>query len=161
VSGAHDTATSQGTGARSVSVSRVMRAPAARIFAVIDDPARHPDFDGSGTVRAARTGGGNHLKLGDRFGMDMKLGVPYRMSNTVVEYEADRLLAWAHFGGHRWRYELVPVAGDEEHSTTVTETFDWSTAKAPWFIELAGYPRKHVPNMTRTLERLASLVETD
>ena len=44
--------------------------------------------------------------LGDRFGMDMKLGVPYRMSSTVVEYEADRLLAWAHFGGHRWRYEL-------------------------------------------------------
>jgi uncharacterized protein YndB with AHSA1/START domain len=148
------------TAGRTVSVSRVVKAPAATIFAVIDDPARHPEFDGSGTVRAAHSGGGSHLRLGDRFGMDMKLGVPYRMSNTVVEYEADRLLAWAHFGGHRWRYELEPVPGDENGSTTVTETFDWSTAKAPWFIELVGYPRKHVPNMTRTLERLAALVET-
>ena len=144
---------------RSVSVSRVIDAPASRIFAVIDDPARHAEIDGSGTVRGARHGGGTHLRLGDRFGMDMKLGVPYRMSSTVVEYEADRLLAWAHFGGHRWRYELEPVPGDESR-TTVTETFDWSTSKAPRFIELAGYPHKNEPNMARTLERLAALVES-
>jgi uncharacterized protein YndB with AHSA1/START domain len=138
---------------RTVSVSRVIAAPPAAIFAVIDNPARHPDFDGSGTVKAARQPE-QHLRLGDRFGMDMKIGVPYRMSNTVVEYEPEHLLAWAHFGGHRWRYELEPVEG----GTRVTETFDWSTAKFPPFIELMGYPKKHVGNMERTLERLEALV---
>lgn len=139
---------------RSVSVSRVINAPADKIFAIIDNPAQHPAMDGSGTVRAARDGD-THLKLGERFGMDMRMGLPYRISSKVVEYERDRLLAWAHFGGHRWRYELEPTEG----GTRVTETFDWSTSKCPPLIELAGYPRKHVPNMEKTLERLASLVE--
>lgn len=139
---------------RSVSVSRVINAPAEAIFAILDNPARHADIDGSGTVKGAR-GADQHLKLGDRFGMDMKMGVPYRISNKVVEYEADRLIAWAHLGGHRWRYELEAVEG----GTRVTETFDWSTAKFPPFIELMGYPRKHLPNMERTLERLAALVD--
>ena len=130
---------------RSVSVTRLIKAPAETIFAVIDNPAKHPAFDGSGTVKAAR--------VTDR---DMKLGIPYRMTSKVVEYEANRLLAWAHFGGHRWRYRLEPV---DEANTMVTETFDWSTSRSPWFIERAGYPKRHPPNMARTLDRLATLVE--
>ena len=82
--------------------------------------------------------------------MKMRIGLPYRIGNTVVEYEPDRLIAWRHAGGHRWRYELEPVDG----GTKVTETFDWSTARSPRFIELMGYPDKHPENMTRTLERL-------
>lgn len=140
---------------RSVSVTRLIKAPAETIFAVIDNPAKHPAFDGSGTVKAARVTD-RHVKLGDRFGMDMKLGIPYRMTSKVVEYEANRLLAWAHFGGHRWRYRLEPV---DEANTMVTETFDWSTSRSPWFIERAGYPKRHPPNMARTLDRLATLVE--
>ncbi len=139
---------------RQVSVSRVIHAPAAAIFAIIDNPARHPDIDGSGTVRAAR-GPEQHLQLGDTFGMDMRLWVPYRIANTVVEYERDRLLAWAHFGGHRWRYELEPADG----GTRVTETFDWSCSRFPPLIELVGYPRRHPPHMEQTLQRLADLVE--
>ncbi len=78
------------------------------------------------------------LEMGSRFGMSMKMGpLPYRMSNRVVEFEQDRLIAWAHFGKHRWRYELSPVEGGCE----VTETFDWSTARSPKFIESAGYRR--------------------
>ncbi len=143
-------------GHRQVSVSRTIAAPAARIFSLLDNPSRHRDFDGSGTVRAARDEAEHHVVLGDRFGMNMRMGMPYRISSKVVEYQKDRLIAWAHLGGHRWRYELQPV--DDDH-TEVTETFDWSTSKVPPLIELAGYPRKHVPNMERTLERLAELVE--
>ncbi len=72
----------------------------------------------------------------------------------MVEFEENRLIAWAHFGGHRWRYELEPI----DEGTRVTETFDWSTAKAPKFIELMGYPKKHPANMEKTLERLESHV---
>jgi uncharacterized protein YndB with AHSA1/START domain len=138
-----------------VSVSRVIDAPAERIFDVLADPSQHPALDGSGTVRRYR-GEPQRLKLGSRFGMGMHYVVPYRIKNTVVEFEDGRLIAWRHFGGHRWRFELKP---DEGGATRVTESFDWSTAVSPKFIELAGYPRKHVPNMEATLQRLAAEVE--
>lgn len=139
---------------RSVSVSRVIAAPAHEIFAVLADARRHPEIDGSGTVRASRDSDPQPLVLGSRFGMDMKIGIPYRMTNEVVEYEQDRLIAWQHWGRHRWRYELRPVDG----GTEVTETFDWSTSLAPWYITLAGWPRRHPPAMAATLERLEEVV---
>ena len=139
---------------RQVSVTRTIPASAAAIFAVLADASQHPRIDGSGTVKGARDAEPEPLHLGSRFGMDMKIGVPYRITNEVVEYEHDRLIAWRHFGGHRWRYELVPVEG----GTEVTETFDWSTSRAPFFIELMGYPMKHPPAMEATLERLEQVV---
>lgn len=136
---------------RSVSVSRVIDAPPAAIFDLLAAPSGHAVIDGSGSVKGEQTGPEPLTKVGDRFGMKMKLyGLPYRISNTVMEFEENRLIAWAHLGGHRWRYELEPVEG----GTRVTETFDWSTAKAPKFIELMGYPKKHPAAMERTLERL-------
>ena len=132
-----------------VSVSRVIDAPPEDIFAVLTDPSQHPVIDGSGTVKAAGSGA-ERLELGSKFGMKMRMGLPYRIGNTVVEYEPDRLIAWHHPGRHRWRYQLEPVDG----GTKVTETFDWSTARSPRFIEMMGYPDKHPENMARTLERL-------
>lgn len=139
---------------RVISVSRDIQAPPERIFDLLADPARHGEIDGSGMVQNQRDGG-HRLTLGAKFGMDMKMGpLPYRISNTVVEYEENRLIAWAHFGGHRWRYRLEPIDG----GTRVTEEFDWSTSKFPKAIEIAGYPKKHVGNIERTLERLAKVV---
>ncbi len=142
---------------RVVSVSRVIKASPEVIFDLLADPARHAEIDGSGTVQQAR-GESNRLELGSKFGMDMKLGpLPYRMENTVAEFEENRLIAWHHPGKHRWRYELEPVDG----GTRVTESFDWSTAPKPVqkFIELMGYPKKHPASMEATLERLADVVE--
>ncbi len=135
-----------------VSVSRVIDATPQEIFDVIADPARHCEFDGSGTVREARST--ERLSMGAKFGMNMKLGVPYVIGNTVVEFDEPKRIAWRHMGHHRWRYELVEVEG----GTEVTETFDWSTSKLKWFIERAGYPEKHPPNMEKTLERLDALL---
>ncbi|HEY5154221.1 MAG TPA: SRPBCC family protein [Acidimicrobiales bacterium] len=142
--------------ARQVSVSRVINAPPEAIFAVLADPAKHPIIDGSGTVKKAQAGDPDRLEMGSRFGMDMRIGLPYSIKNTVVEYEPDRLIAWQHFGHHRWRYRLEPVEG----GTEVTETFDWSTARFPPAIELMGYPKKHPPAMAKTLERLDTYVTT-
>jgi len=89
----------------------------------------------------------------------MKMGpLPYRISNTVVEFEENRLLAWAHMGKHRWRYELEPIDGGAR--TKVTETFDWSTSPIGKGLELAGYPKKNLVNIEATLERLATLVDS-
>ena len=139
---------------KQVSVSRVIAATPEEIFAVIADPAQHPVIDGSGTVQGENFGPDRLTAVGDSFGMKMKFGgaLPYRIKSTVKEFEENRLIAWAHFGGHRWRYELEEVEG----GTKVTETFDWSTALpgVRQGIELAGYPKQHPANMEKTLERL-------
>jgi uncharacterized protein YndB with AHSA1/START domain len=150
---------------RVVSVSRVIQASPEVIFDVLADPARHVEIDGSDTVQSVRQtvqGESSRLGLGSRFGMEMKMGpLPYRITNTVKEFEENRLIAWAHFGGHRWRYELVPVTVDGVTATEVTESFDWSTCNpvVGKGIELAGYPERHPANMTATLERLAEATE--
>ena len=139
---------------RSVSRSRLIHASPEAIFSIVSSPAGHVQIDGSGSVRE-NIEGPDQLALGDRFRMDMKMGVPYKMWSTVVEFEQDRLIAWAHVGKHRWRFELDP----EGDATMVTHTFDWSTAISPKFIEIMGYPKKHPANLEATLERLASVVE--
>ena len=68
--------------------------------------------------------GPERLERGSQFGAQMRLfGLPYRISNRVVEFEEGRRIAWRHFGGHRWRYELEPLGADR---TRVTESFDYS-----------------------------------
>ncbi|KAA0233642.1 MAG: hypothetical protein JJLCMIEE_03211 [Acidimicrobiales bacterium] len=139
---------------RQVSVSRVIAARPEAIFGVLRDPAMHSAMDGSGTVRGNRKTDAAKLELGSRFRMDMKIGIPYRITSKVVEYDENRLIAWAHLGRHRWRYRLEPVEG----GTEVTETFDWSTSISPRYIELMRYPEKHPESMERTLERLDEIV---
>jgi uncharacterized protein YndB with AHSA1/START domain len=140
---------------KQVSTSRVIDADRQRIFDVLADPGLHPVIDGSGTVEDVQDGGPERLSDGARFGMSMKVGAPYRILNTVVEFEEGRRIAWRHFHGHRWRYELedAPAGG-----TRVTETFDWSTARSKLPLELAGIPKRNLRGMERTLENLERLV---
>ncbi len=146
-----------------VSVERVIPASPEAVFALISDPARHHEFDGSGTVREAKNVP-SHLELGATFGMGMKLGLPYSMVSTVVEYEQDRLLAWQtrppyplvgkFAGGRIWRYELEPVGG----GTRVTESWDItqeSPFTKPMVSKAADATRKA---MTRTLERIEQVL---
>ena len=140
---------------RKVWAVREIDAPAADIFAIVADPTRHQEIDGSGTVQGTSGETSRQLKLGDKFGMKMKWGVPYSVKSTVKEFEQDRLIAWAHFGGHRWRYELEPLDGNR---TRVTETFDYSTALTPWALEWVNIPEGHVDSIDGTLERLEAVV---
>lgn len=146
------------TGRRSISVSRRIDAPAARIFALLADPRRHPDFDGSGTVTRLRPGAPTRLGPGVQFGVEMNRGVSYRVVNTVKEFDEGRRIAWAHRGGHRWRFSLERL---DDGGTLVTETFDWSTAVAPAAIEKLGFPEKNRPGMEATLARIEQIVTSD
>lgn len=136
---------------RAISLTKVVDAPRQAVFDLLADPAQHPLIDGSGTVRAARGGNPERLSLGARFGMDMKLAIPYPIRNTVVEFEEGTLIAWRHFFGHRWRWQLDDAG---EGRTEVTETFDWSTALVPKGIELVGFPGKNKRGIEATLARL-------
>ncbi|WP_419922482.1 SRPBCC family protein [Candidatus Poriferisodalis sp.] len=141
---------------QSVSVERLIDAPAAQIFAVLADPSRHCEIDGSGTLVRV-TSSNTPLTLGSTFSVRVRLGVAYTVKNRVLEFEENRLIAWAHWNGHRWRYELEP---SDDDSTLVRETFVWGTARWPRFLEFTGYDKKNVPSMEATLERLAAVVET-
>ncbi|WP_017573118.1 SRPBCC family protein [Nocardiopsis halotolerans] len=140
-----------------VARSVVVDAPAKRIFDIIATPARHAEFDGSGTVLDTLFGP-ERLERGSEFGMDMRMfGVGYRMTNRVVEYEEDRLIAWRHFGPHRWRYELDELPGG---GTRVTETFDYSRG-LPAFYVLMGMPARNARSIELTLGRLKAAAESD
>lgn len=131
----------------SVIATTTVDATPAEVFDFLRQPANHSIISGDGSVTGA-TSGPDRLSMGDRFGMSMKIVLPYRMRNTVVEYEQDRRIAWCHPGKHRWRWELEPTG---EGKTRVTETFDMSTAVFPPALRLLGYPKRHLPNVARSV----------
>jgi uncharacterized protein YndB with AHSA1/START domain len=142
------------TGPRQVTRRVAVHAPAAEVFALLADPHRHPDLDGSGTVRDVPVKGPDRLSEGARFSVGMKqYGVPYKITSRVTAFEDGRLIEWQHPLGHRWRWELEETAPG---TTQVTETFDYSTAKAPKVLELFGQPKANATGITKTLEALAA-----
>lgn len=138
----------------SVAATGIVDAPAAAVFDVLRRPVNHHAISGDGTVRGTLDGP-EVLELGSRFGMKMRLGVPYRIHSKVVEFEQDRKIAWAHFGGHRWSWTLEPT---DDGRTRVTERFDMSTAKFPPALRLMGYPARHRDNVARSVANLAAIV---
>ena len=136
---------------RIVSATRVIPAPAERIFDLLADPEGQVRIDGSGSVKASKSNPGR-LSLGAKFSMEMKVGIPYAVTNTVSAFEEGRTIAWHHFAQFVWRYELEPVEG----GTKVTESFDYSK---PWGLLLPpSTAKKNQANMVKTLERIEELV---
>lgn len=135
-----------------VSASTLIDAPPEAVFDFVRRPANHPVISGDSTVKAP-SGGPDALSLGDRFGMNMRNGLPYRVSNRVVEYEPDRRIAWCHFAGHRWRWEVEP---DGDGRCRVTETFDMSTARVPAVLRLMGYPGAQATNVASSVANVAA-----
>jgi uncharacterized protein YndB with AHSA1/START domain len=156
-----------------VTVERVIPALPEAIFELLADPRRHRLIDGSESVREAKTDL-SRLSLGATFEMSMKLGIPYTMTNKVIEFEEGRRIAWQprpaarlarSLGGRIWRYELEPVQG----GTRVRQTWDisqerWLFGKAgglalgaPGFKFMVKPSRTHAA-MAATLERIEHLL---
>ena len=135
---------------RIVSRSTIVPASAQMIFDLLADPRRHNEIDGSGTVQSAQINAPERLSLDATFGMQMKMGLPYKITNTVVEFEENRTIAWRHVGGHIWRYILESVDG----GTKVTEQFDWNKSKAPLILKLRKSPQDNAKSIEKTLENL-------
>ena len=145
-------------------VERTIPAPPEAIFALLADPNRHHDIDGSGTVQGAKNAS-ERVKLGDKFGMAMKFGVPYSTHNVVIECDDNRRIAWQHSAagaigtvvgpGAIWRYELEPVDG----GTNVRETWDFSAVRgikpllrlARWRNDTRGAMEKTLENIEKVL----------
>jgi hypothetical protein len=136
--------------AKVVSRSTIVPAPAQLIFDLLADPRRHGEIDGSGSIQSAQIDAPERLSLDATFGMQMKIGVRYKITNTVVEFEEGKTIAWRHFGGHIWRYILEPVDG----GTKVTEQFDWNKSKSPLILKLRKSPQDNAKSIEKTLENL-------
>ena len=116
-------------------------------------------------VKADVTVPSTPLTLGSTFSMKMKMGLPYTMVNTIVEFEPDALIAWQPrpeskvlatvIGGRIWRYELVAQDG----GTLVRESWDIHEEKVP-AVMLKPLHRSTREAMAATLERLEKVVTT-
>lgn len=144
---------------RIISDSLVVEAPATTIFAILADPARHSEIDGTGSVRGVTsTQTGRTLALGDRFGMSMRIRLPYKVRNTVVEFDQDKRIAWQHFAKHTWRYELDEF---EPGRTRVTESWDWSGSPFARAMELVRFPARNRTGIADSLPKLKAVAESD
>jgi uncharacterized protein YndB with AHSA1/START domain len=144
-----------------ISESTTIDAPPAVVFAILADPRQHSRIDGSGSVGSVIAGPDRITAQGQTFSVQMKLfGVPYVIRNRVVEFEADRRIAWRHFTANRWRYELEPTA---DGGTRVTETFDTSRADGVTdaVVRWARFPERNRDGIRGTLERLKQAAESD
>lgn len=136
------------------SATTIVDASPEEVFAFLRDPENHPIISGDRSVRRSRSGP-RQLSEGDRFGMDMKIGLPYPITNRVHEFEQDRRIAWANPGGQRWRWELAPT---EDGRTEVTETFIVSTALPGYeqVLRLLGFPGRQERNVERSVANVAA-----
>lgn len=146
-----------------VSVTRRIPAPVGLVFAVLAEPRRHQQLDGSGMLRGTDFTG-RITEVGQVFVMRMHHGPlgDYEMINHVAELEQDRRIAWEPESGrghpdvgtdqarwgHRWAFGLT---ADGESHTVVTHTWDCSRAAQ----QEDGEPWKEA--MSRTLARLEAL----
>ena len=119
------------------SASIIINAPVTSVFDVVANPHLHAVIDGSKSVKSVIYGP-ERLSLGDKFGMNMQIGIKYKITNTVVEYEENKVIAWRHLGRWIWRYEFREISPNQ---TVVTESFDGT--KTPlnfWLKARKAYP---------------------
>lgn len=129
-----------------ITVTRTVHATPQQLFALLSDPGRHPEIDGSEMLRGVE-GASSITGTGDEFVMNMRndlLGA-YQIANTVTAYEQDRKIGWApslhpidgytdklgdtRVEGHTFTWELTPEGG----GTAVTQTYDWSGVRDDGF----------------------------
>ncbi|OBJ03418.1 dimethyladenosine transferase [Mycobacterium sp. 1482292.6] len=142
-------------GPRQVSRRVDVAAPAAELYALVADPRRHHELDGSGTVRDNITVP-PQLVAGSKFSTHMKMfGIPYRITSTITALMPNELVEWRHPLGHRWRWEFEAVSPTQ---TTVTETFDYRDAGALKnklkYYERMGFAKANASGIEATLSKL-------
>lgn len=160
---------------KKLTTSLRIEAPAEIIFAILANPQRHMDFDGSNMLRGALLDR-SISAVGDTFTMKMhRLGDDYLMLNHVVEFEQDRRIFWEPApgdtsraegndpskvgipAGYRWGYILTP---EDKNATLVTEVFDYSRILGDLLRDDGVWINGHnslLESMTASLKKLATI----
>lgn len=155
---------------KKLQASRVIDAPAEAIFALLADPARHPDLDGAGMLRGVEGDNPSIIGIGQSFTMNMhqdSLG-DYRMINAVTAFVENARIGWGpkldptcelaekladmDVSGHTYTFDLREV----EDGTEVTQTYEWMSVKDPKFV--AMFPVVSEEQLAGSLDRIAETV---
>ena len=112
-----------------LTVTRTVDVPAKDLFDLLTLPARHPEFDGSGTVRSA----------------DDTERIPEAEDGTAPTEP----LGW------EWLYELKSRGAG---STEVSLTYDWSRVTDQKLLEKVGFPAIPETALEESLNLLAAAV---
>ena len=151
------------TDEKKITVSRTIDASPQEVWAVISNPARHHEIDGSGQIVSDEKSD-RVTANGQVFTMNMNaphMGGDYQTDNHVTGYDENRLLAWqtAPAGtepkGWEWLYELTP---EGPNSTQVQLTYDWSKVTDKELLKKVSFPLISEDALEATLSRLASAV---
>lgn len=143
-----------------LSVSVDVSASATDLFAVLADPAKHVEVDGSGMLQLAHAPD-RITALGETFAIAMQdeEGRPYEVVNHVVAFEPGAHLGWMPARvdtppvGVRWDWQLTVIPG----GTRVTQTCDWSAVTSTEYLARRSLPRVSADKMRETIERMAAL----
>jgi len=132
----------------------VINATASEIFDLLANPYMHSKLDGSAMVQSVAKGP-ERLSKGAKFTMKMKIGrIPYRVTNKVIEFRENQVIAWSTTARQVWRYELEQVGPGE---IAVTE---WSDGTGTRFKPAAMHNIKwSAKAMAKSLVRLKRAVE--
>ena len=152
----------------SVSATLTVAAPAARVFAVLADPAAHSSIDGTGWVQEA-VDRAPLTEVGQIFRMDMYHADhpdgDYQTANKVHVFDHPLAIGWLTgyekgdgdlgFGGWFWRYDLAPLGPSE---TEVRLTYDWSAVPQSIreYIQFPPFGPEHLTNSLHHLAELAA-----
>jgi len=144
---------------RTTAARIVIDAPAQQIFDLIANARCHPLFDGSGTLQGSISGP-VRLHLGAKFGMAMKIKVPYRITNKVVAFEEGKKISWCHLMKWTWSYELEDLGNG---STQVTEIFDARGIPklAEKWLDITGALELNPKWMAKSLVKLKAICESN
>jgi hypothetical protein len=155
-----------------LTVTRMLDVPAKDVFDVLTLPARHHEFDGSDTVRAADDTE-RISAAGQKFVMNMHadaMGGDYRTHNFVTAYDENKMVGWkpapeaadgsAPQGplGWEWLYDLTSQGSD---STEVSLTYSWSDVTDPGVLKQVSFPAIPREALEESLNRLAAAVTAD
>ena len=148
---------------KKITVSRTIDASPQEVWAVISNPARHREIDGSGQIVSDEKTD-RITANGQVFTMNMNaphMGGDYQTDNHVTGYDENRLLAWqtAPAGtepkGWERLYQLTP---EGPNSTQVQLTYDWSKVTDKELLKKVSFPLIQEDALEDTLSRRASAV---
>ena len=111
-------------------------------------------MDGTGMVKGEFKGP-DRLFLGAKFGMKMRLRIPYFITNQVIEYQEGKSIAWQHLLHNVWRYELVEISPSK---TLVIESWDGRKARSKWWVSIINSDKWVPKAMAKTLVKLKELL---
>jgi uncharacterized protein YndB with AHSA1/START domain len=145
-----------------VAVRGRISAPPEQLWAIVADPARHPELAGSGEPQETWLLTDGPLATGSRFKSRQKIGLIRYESVSLVEACAPpRLVRWSVRGRSEWEFRFEPSAG----GTLVTHSHRVRSAGRPVLRQLLSVIyvrrlRRNARGMAQTLHNLARLAGT-